>query len=106
MARLLFYGVAPVAVGAAAALQRERLQKGYLIPLVFHYRLPLSLWLSCCSQRGCGAKSNGHRLPLSLWLSCCSQRRYSAKDDGKTAAFPMAFMLQQGGKPANPRELT
>lgn len=83
MARLLFYGVAPVAVGAAAALQRERLQKGYLIPLVFHYRLPLSLWLSCCSQRG-----------------------YGAKDDGKTAAFPMAFVLQQGGKPANPRELT
>ena len=76
MARLLFYGVAPVEVGAAAALQRERLQKGYLIPLVSHYRLPLSLWLSCCSQRGYGAKGYliplvfPYRLPLSLWLSC------------------------------------
>ena len=65
MARLLFYGVAPVEVGAAAALQRERLQKGYLIPLVSHYRLPLSLWLSCCSQRGYGAKDDG-KMPLSL----------------------------------------
>ncbi len=63
MARLLFYGVAPVAVGAANEAAARK-ATGTACRFPYDFRV--------AANEATARKTTG-KLPLSLWLSCCSK---------------------------------